>query len=158
MECLANELLNFKLIAPIVCVISKKKTLECINPNYYLTYVFSSRIWNDSMQKTIVSVKSYEIILLESQIWDLTRYGSDSRKLYLQNMDKCFSKLKLMNKIILWITTPPVNDIKHPILNNLLLMANSLIITKAREYGFHVIDLNEYFKNYLHLCGTDGIH
>jgi hypothetical protein len=47
---------------------------------------------------------------------------------------------------------------QHPVLNNLLSTTNPLTISKAEEYGFNIIDLNQYLKNYLILRASDRIH
>jgi hypothetical protein len=136
----------------------ERRTLYCGQLNSNLTYVFSSRIWNETIEKTMSIMKNYDTLLISSQIWDLTRFGDNSRELYLKNIDVCFSQLKLFNKNVIWLLTPPVDNDKHRGLSELLLATNPCIISKTIEYGFMVVDFSEHLKSHLNLRALDGIH
>ncbi|CAF3720875.1 unnamed protein product [Rotaria sordida] len=52
---------------------------------------------------------------IKSQIWDLTRYGESGHEFYLKNLNICCTRLKFMEKNVIWVTTSPVDDKKTSI-------------------------------------------
>ena len=123
--------------------------LHCRQLNTYLTYVFTSRIWNDTMEKTMSLIKNYDTLLISSRIWDLTRFNDNSHETDFKNIDFCFSKSKLFNISVVRLLTPRVDGDKHRDLNNQLLAMHPFIISKIKEYGLISVDFSEKLKNRL---------
>ena len=42
----------------------EERTLQSTALNYYVKYIFASRIWNNQMEKVMSSVRNYDVILI----------------------------------------------------------------------------------------------
>lgn len=136
----------------------EKRILRSCEYGYDLTYVFCSRIWNNHVSQIIPSIETYDIVLISSQIWDLTRYYDENGDIYLKNMDILFEKLKCTEKHIICTTTPSVDNRQYSKLGQLRSKINRLSISKAVEKNFFILDLNAELQNQLYLRSHDGIH
>jgi len=47
------------------------------------------------------SINNYDFIILQSFIWDVTRYNDNDGDIYLNNLDLCLSNLKELNKKVI---------------------------------------------------------
>jgi hypothetical protein len=63
-----------------------------------------------------------------------------------------------MNEQVIWITTPPVNASQHEVLKELLLITNTLVLSKIQQYDFEILNIYEELQNYLVLRAKDGVH
>ena len=136
----------------------EKRVLKLKESNISLCYIFCSRIWNKRMQKLLTSLKNYDIVLLQSGIWDLTRYGDVTGEIYLTNMGICFSQLQKIKTGLIWISNPPIGRDKYHHLNVLLTSLKSSILEKAKKYNFETLDLSEILEAQLDLLYDDKIH
>ena len=126
--------------------------------HYELTYAFISRCWNRSLLQILSDLKLYDLIITNSQVWDLTRYNDYDGKVYLKNKDILFSNLKQIEKKIVWMTTPPVDGQKHQHLKKLLVATNEDVLAKVKLNDFYLLDLYRHMKNQLALRNNDGLH
>ncbi|CAF3053101.1 unnamed protein product [Rotaria sp. Silwood2] len=76
----------------------EQRSLKSKSFGYDVTYIFTSRIWNQKMVQLLSSLDKYDIIIVNSQIWDLSRYEDNDGQSYLKNLDIFFSKVKLVKK------------------------------------------------------------
>ena len=136
----------------------EKRVLRSTEDHYSITFVFCSRVWNKTMSQLIANIDAYDIVFMCSQIWDLTRYRDEHGEIYLKNIDLLFDKLKLSGKHVIWIVTPPVDNRQYTKLDQLMSNINSLVISKAVDRDFSVLNLNKDLQNYLHLRSNDGLH
>lgn len=136
----------------------EKRILRSNEFNYSITYEFSSRAWNSRMSQLMSNIEIYDIILVSSQIWDLTRYQDHDGTLYLKNIDLLFEKLQLTGKHIIWMSTPRVHNLKYTRLYELQIKLNDLTIAKAVEKQFYILNLYQEMINQVNLQGKDGIH
>ena len=56
--------------------------LYCDQLNSYVTCVFTSKIWNETMEQIMSFMKNYDTLLVSSETWDLTRFADNNRELY----------------------------------------------------------------------------
>jgi hypothetical protein len=97
----------------------EKRKLISVEHGYHLDYWFCSRIWNKSINELLSYVEQYDSIFIQSMIWDHNKYHDHQGKFYLENLDTCLSKMKKLNKNIIWISIPPSNSYNN--LNKLIL-------------------------------------
>lgn len=135
----------------------EKRIVRSTEFKYCIKYIFTSRIWNNQMEENLRYLGYYDVVILSSQIWDLTRYGVDGQQLYLENLETCFKKLKFMGKVVIWVTPPPVNA-DHRSLHDLLSKINPLSLETAKKYDFFILDLHDKLKNHVDFRANDGIH
>ncbi|CAF3982465.1 unnamed protein product, partial [Rotaria sp. Silwood1] len=91
-------------------------------------------------------------------IWDISRYNDRNGDIYLKNLDLCLSKLKQLNKRIIWIQLPPSESKSAEHINNLLLKLNQSIIDKINQYSINLLNLSDCFKSNTNIRHNDGIH
>ncbi|CAF3267230.1 unnamed protein product [Rotaria sp. Silwood2] len=136
----------------------EQRSLKSENFGFDITYVFTSRIWNQQMIQLLSSLNEYDIIVINSQIWDLSRYKDYSGELYMKNLDTFFSKISYMKSKIIWLSNAPINNSKDSNLSRVLSRTNPLTVSKAQQYDMHTLDLYAKMKDYMELLSNDGIH
>jgi hypothetical protein len=136
----------------------EKRKLISIEHDYYLYYWFCSRVWNSSMHELLSSIEQYDCIIMQSMIWDLSRYGDYDGKYYLQNLEICFSKMTQLNKNIIWISIPPSNSDKTRLLNDLIFKMHSSTMEILKHYNCTSLNLYDKLNNHLNTRHVDGVH
>ncbi|GIY89599.1 PC-esterase domain-containing protein 1B [Caerostris darwini] len=135
---------------------------------FYLTKVYSEYV---EYILTKVCKSSYPyIIIMNSCLWDLLRWGHDGVEDYKFNLYYLFRKLKrvIPGCLIIWITTPPVgnemivslveelNFLKHS-LHVHILEANDHAKQVVIKNGFNVLDIHNHWQMKVHQRTDDGM-
>ncbi|CAF3079290.1 unnamed protein product, partial [Rotaria sp. Silwood2] len=136
----------------------EKRIFKCKQFNYYVSYVFNSRVWNTYMNTLLSSKENYDCIIIQSFIWDLTRYNDNDGSIYLNNLEKCLLKLKELNIPILWILLPTSDSFQAAKVNDFLTKLSPNIIQKVQQYSINLINLANSMKDIMNLRNKDGIH
>ncbi|CAF1527876.1 unnamed protein product [Adineta steineri] len=136
----------------------EKRVLQSDAFKYYVCYNFSSRIWNNQMNNLLLSMKHYNFIIVQSFIWDMSRYNDHDGSIYLMNLDLFLSKLHEMNKKIIWILLPPSGTNKADHINNALTKLSPIIIETVEKYKVNLLNLSTCLPNDIHIRHNDGIH
>ncbi|CAF1354516.1 unnamed protein product, partial [Didymodactylos carnosus] len=143
---------------------------------YFLTKcysVYSKRVILKQIGKQVIQP---DIVIMNSCLWDISRYGVKSMKQYKQNFIIFLKKLRrfLPNALLIWLSALPVfisvsrtskggvmlksAEWVRPILPGLIRDANRYCREKCPLYGVLYIDLYKHFYQLLHLRKVDGIH
>ncbi|CAF3082591.1 unnamed protein product, partial [Rotaria sp. Silwood2] len=133
----------------------EKRRFSSAEYDYHLDYWFCSRVWNRSISNSLSYIEQYNYILMQSIIWDLSRYNDRYGKFYLENLDVCLSNMKKINKNITWIIIPPSDSSTN--LNKLILQMHLPILEILKFYDCASLDLY-HLKNHSNIRSTDGIH
>ncbi|CAF1349352.1 unnamed protein product [Rotaria magnacalcarata] len=136
----------------------ERRYLECSQYKYYVSYIFTSRVWNPQVNNLVPSIEKHDFIIFESFIWDVTRYNDSAGDIYLQQFDLCLSKLRQLKKHIIWVLLPPPVSTKAQYTNELLKKLSPLIIEKIHKHSITLLNLYECFKNDMNIRNKDGVH
>jgi hypothetical protein len=136
----------------------EQRTLKSVEYDYFIRYYFSSRAWNTQMQHLLSSIDQYDLIFMQSMIWDLSRYNDCDGTYYLSNLEICLSKFKKMNKHIVWIIVPPSNSDNTHSLDNLISKLLPSVIEILTRYDCQSINLLEKLIDDTNIRCIDGIH
>uniref|UniRef100_H3AR84 Family with sequence similarity 113 n=1 Tax=Latimeria chalumnae TaxID=7897 RepID=H3AR84_LATCH len=140
---------------------------------YFLTRVYSEYV--ESVLSDFQAGPQPDVLIINSCIWDISRYGSNSMREYKSNLKKFFSRLDnilLPECLVIWNLAMPLSSeinggFLTPKLHHLglgqklpfdVIAANFYSATMADSYKFDVLDLHYHFRFELQNRVKDGIH
>ncbi|XP_030018765.1 PC-esterase domain-containing protein 1A, partial [Sphaeramia orbicularis] len=145
--------------------------------NHHLVrFYFVTRIYSRYMQTIMQDFRSGlkpDILIINSCVWDISRYNSNWTKDYKENLHQFFNELKgtlPVESLVIWNLTMPVGkrikggflvpEIEHraPQIGYDVVEANFYSGTLANAYGMDVLDLHYQFRFLLHHRARDGVH
>ncbi|XP_033757452.1 PC-esterase domain-containing protein 1B-like [Pecten maximus] len=145
--------------------------------DYHLVrFYFVTRCFNNYVNSIFTELKEEprpDIVIINSCLWDITRYGDNYVSDYKSNLEKLCLRMRncLTEKCLsLWNTTLPVSrkakggviipEVEH-MMNSLqleVLEANFVACQIVASHGLDVIDLHHFLRYHLHRRAEDGIH
>ncbi|XP_022428076.1 PC-esterase domain-containing protein 1B [Delphinapterus leucas] len=145
---------------------------------HLVRFYFLTRVYSDYLEAILEELHSGEhdpdLVIMNSCLWDLTRYGEDSWPNYLQNLESLFGRLRQVlpeSCLLVWNTAMPVgNNINSGFLPPELRPAASTLKTnvieanfyssaEAQKHGFDVLDLHFHFRRHTgKYLQPDGVH
>jgi len=143
-----------------------------------ITSRFITRVWSEALEKWLKSYVEkhgkWDIIVFNSCLWDVLRWGPFGIAEYKQNLSKFLElipKILAPNGNFIWMTTPPcAEEIKSPGMNVpvmaykyystrfMVIEANTFTAQKVSEAGFNVLDMHYYLQMQTFRRNRDGIH
>ncbi|CAJ0964926.1 unnamed protein product [Ranitomeya imitator] len=133
---------------------------------YFLTRVYSA--YMESILADFQSGPQPDVLIVNSCIWDVTRYGDQQLEDYKSNLEHLFLRLKevLMPEcLIIWSTTMPAgyrnSEVPENSAHNLrmdMVEGNFFSATLADFHTLDVLDMHYHFRSDLHLRCPDGVH
>lgn len=126
--------------------------------DYCLYYSFASRIWNRSMKDLLFKLENFDCIIVQSMIWDLSRYKDYHGRIYLDNLRICLSNLTQLNNKIIWPIIPPSDSSWNLVLNKLMSELQSSVTEILQTYGCVSLDLNDVLNGHSNIRHPDGVH
>ncbi|ESO04575.1 hypothetical protein HELRODRAFT_78799, partial [Helobdella robusta] len=171
--------------------IEYKEIREFCTSRILLRFYFVTRCFNSYVETVLADLHFHEkpdILILNSCLWDINRYGPNGMKEYVSNLNRLFASLDLIlnekydktreNKIlnnnkplIIWLTTFPISSQprgglfteetlsrSRKTLRLDVMQANYKSQQLALKYNINVIDMHYHFRNELDLRANDGIH
>ncbi|KAF2888236.1 hypothetical protein ILUMI_17937 [Ignelater luminosus] len=143
------------------------------NKDPYIKFQFITRL---NLPSFVNAVKEFpkdpDILVINSCVWDLSRWGSDGVSQFKENIIETFILLRsaLPNTHIIWLTTFPINfnckggflteEIKF--IRNMLpyhvVFANKYASEIANFFNLDVLDLHYHFRFLSNHHSEDGIH
>uniref|UniRef100_A0A673CL11 Family with sequence similarity 113 n=1 Tax=Sphaeramia orbicularis TaxID=375764 RepID=A0A673CL11_9TELE len=146
--------------------------------NHHLVrFYFVTRIYSRYMQTIMQDFRSGlkpDILIINSCVWDISRYNSNWTKDYKENLHQFFNELKgtlPVESLVIWNLTMPVgkrikggflvlDKCKATTLQYCydVVEANFYSGTLANAYGMDVLDLHYQFRFLLHHRARDGVH
>ncbi|TRY87672.1 hypothetical protein DNTS_013619, partial [Danionella cerebrum] len=138
---------------------------------YFVTRVFSA--YMESILAAFEKGIKPDVVVVNSCVWDVSRYNCQWASDYKENLTKFFRELKRIlpkETLVLWNMTMPLGkkitggflipEIQHmgPTLRFDVVEANFLGATLASEFGFDVLDLHFQFRFSLQHRMHDGVH
>ncbi|XP_059173121.1 PC-esterase domain-containing protein 1B-like [Physella acuta] len=158
--------------------ISYKEVREYVTNVHLVRFYFVTRCYNsyvETLLKDLAKDKlgQPDIIILNSCLWDISRYGPDSFMDYKENLVKLFelfSDYFSKQCLIIWNTALPISskarggflvpeiEFMSSSLRMDILEANFFAGKLATQHGFDVLDLHFYLRHHLDRQVKDGVH
>ncbi|XP_076026878.1 PC-esterase domain-containing protein 1A [Genypterus blacodes] len=153
-----------------------KEARQFQSNNHLVRFYFVTRIYSPYMQSIFSSFRhgfKPDIVIINSCIWDISRYETDWNDDYTANLHKVFNEMKRIlpkETLVIWNLTMPlgtrtnggflVPEIEHKAshMRSDVISANFHSGTLADAYGMDVLDLHFHFRLSLQHRNKDGIH
>uniref|UniRef100_A0AAY5ELL5 Family with sequence similarity 113 n=1 Tax=Electrophorus electricus TaxID=8005 RepID=A0AAY5ELL5_ELEEL len=144
--------------------------------HHLVRFYFITRVFSHYMESILADFKRElkpDVVIVNSCVWDVSRYNRKWVKEYKENLNKFFWQMKTIlpeESLIMWNMTMPlgkkivggflVPEIEHvgPALRYDVIEANFYSATLADAYGLDVLDLHFLFRFSLHHRMKDGVH
>ncbi|XP_047459693.1 PC-esterase domain-containing protein 1A isoform X2 [Mugil cephalus] len=144
--------------------------------HHLVRFYFVTRIYSRYMRSVIADLRrglKPDAVIVNSCVWDISRYNSKWLHSYKENLHEFFDDLKTVlpeETLVIWNLTMPlaenikggflVPEIEHkaPQLRYDVIEANFYSGTLADAYGMDVLDLHFLFRFSLHHRTKDGVH
>ncbi|XP_023243647.1 PC-esterase domain-containing protein 1A-like isoform X2 [Centruroides sculpturatus] len=154
--------------------IYKEERLYQFN-DYEIRFFFITRVYDDYMENIlkILQRNTVDIVLINSCLWDITRWGPkgvENYKINLQIIARKFREILPEDCLVIWLTTLPISqDVKGgflvPELEFLkfslrfhVMEANIYARKVFNKYGLDILDLHYRLQMHIHQRKKDGIH
>lgn len=159
--------------------IQYREVRQFCSDHHLVRFYFLTRVYSDYLEDILEELQSGEhapdLVIMNSCLWDLTRYGEDSWPSYLRNLESLFGRLHHVlpeSCLFVWNTAMPVGDnitsgfIPPELrataslhLKIQVIEANFYSSAEAQKQGFDVLDLHFHFRRHTekHLQ-PDGVH
>ncbi|XP_066575905.1 PC-esterase domain-containing protein 1A isoform X2 [Amia ocellicauda] len=153
-----------------------KEVRQFRTPHHLVRFYFLTQIYSNYMESILSDFKAGpqpDVLVVNSCVWDVSRYGGNSMTDYRENLNMFFIQLKktlLPECLVIWNMTMPlgmkitggflVPEIQHlgQSLRMDIIEANFYSATLADSFGFDVLDLHYHFRFSLQHRMRDGVH
>ncbi|XP_066089117.1 PC-esterase domain-containing protein 1B-like [Saccopteryx bilineata] len=139
---------------------------------YFLTRAFSPYVV-DVLDELRGGLHAPDVVVVNSCLWDLSRYGRDFRSAYRQDLESLFGLLRRAlpaRSLLLWNTAMPVAEVvsggfllpeqqaQGAHLRRDVVEANFYSAVEASRHGLDVLDLHFHFRRAGQHRLRDGVH
>ncbi|XP_007936176.1 PC-esterase domain-containing protein 1B [Orycteropus afer afer] len=145
--------------------------------HHLVRFYFLTRVYSEYLEAILEELHqgSYapDVFIMNSCLWDLSRYGPYSWKSYRQNLESLFWRLDQMlpkQCLLVWNTAmplgakisggflPPEQEFCPTSLPEEVVEANFYSSAEARKHHFDVLDLHFHFRHSGQHRQSDGVH
>ncbi|XP_035232892.1 uncharacterized protein LOC118204703 isoform X2 [Stegodyphus dumicola] len=151
----------------------EEREAVCSNAKY--SFFFLTRVYDEYVEKVLGKVtenSSPDVIVVNSCLWDLTRWGPKGVEQFKVNLKTLMKKFQSLvpDSLVIWLTTPPISsEMKGGFLVPQLqflqyqlrfyvMEANYYAQKVVIAHGFDVLDIHYHLKMQIHRRTGDGIH
>ncbi|XP_029810591.1 PC-esterase domain-containing protein 1B [Suricata suricatta] len=155
-----------------------REVRQFCSDHHLVRFYFLTRVYSNYLEAILHELQSSkhgppDLIIMNSCLWDLSRYGPDSWKSYLENLESLFERLGQVlpeSCLLVWNTAMPVGkqitagflppEHRHgdSSLRNTVIAANFHSSVEAKKHGFDVLDLHFHFRHAGCHLQRDGVH
>uniref|UniRef100_A0A4W4HE86 Uncharacterized protein n=1 Tax=Electrophorus electricus TaxID=8005 RepID=A0A4W4HE86_ELEEL len=139
--------------------------------HHLVRFYFITRVFSHYMESILADFKRElkpDVVIVNSCVWDVSRYNRKWVKEYKENLNKFFWQMKTIlpeESLIMWNMTMPLGKkivggflVPEVALRYDVIEANFYSATLADAYGLDVLDLHFLFRFSLHHRMKDGVH
>ncbi|XP_029450666.1 PC-esterase domain-containing protein 1A-like isoform X4 [Rhinatrema bivittatum] len=144
--------------------------------HHLVRFYFLTRVYSDYLESILADFKAGpqpDVVIINSCVWDVSRYGKLSMEEYKQNLGKLFSRLDeviLPECLLIWNMTLPLaqkitggfllSELQHldKTLRHDIIEANFYSAILASCHKFDVLDLHYHFRFDVQNRLKDGVH
>ncbi|XP_042869275.1 PC-esterase domain-containing protein 1B-like [Penaeus japonicus] len=142
-------------------------------------YNFITKVYSSTVKRELKAIEDGEapiphVVIMNSCIWDLTRWGANQENNYKKNMVDLFKHLRRLlpdDALMIWLTTLPVSTekirggvmikqlefVQHS-MEFIVMEANKFAQELCMAFSFNLIDLHYYMRFQLQRRTKDGLH
>ncbi|KAK2101684.1 PC-esterase domain-containing protein 1B [Saguinus oedipus] len=153
-----------------------REVREFRSDHHLVRFYFLTRVYSEYLQTILEELQSGEhapdLVIMNSCLWDVSRYGSDFWWSYQENLENLFQRLGQVlpeSCLLVWNTAMPVGEVvtgrflppqrqRTDSLKSTVVEANFYSATEARKHNFDVLDLHFYFRHARENLHWDGVH
>uniref|UniRef100_A0A8C9DIG0 PC-esterase domain containing 1B n=1 Tax=Prolemur simus TaxID=1328070 RepID=A0A8C9DIG0_PROSS len=156
---------------------SYREVREFRSGHHLARFYFLTRVYSNYLESILEELQSGEhapdVVIMNSCLWDISRYGQDSWKSYLENLENLFRRMGQVlpqSCLLVWSTTMPVGEKitgafrppeHQPLATSLkasVVEANFHSSVEAKKHNFDVLDLHFHFRHAREHLQPDGVH
>uniref|UniRef100_A0A8C3S069 Family with sequence similarity 113 n=1 Tax=Chelydra serpentina TaxID=8475 RepID=A0A8C3S069_CHESE len=142
--------------------------------HHLVRFYFVTRVYSDYVESILADFQvgpQPDVVIINSCLWDVSRYGPKSMKEYRVNLEKAFNRLdKVLPHacLLVWNMTMPVGHkiiggflipgVRQTKLPHHVIEGNFYGAVLASSHHFDVLDLHYYFRFDGHHRSGDGVH
>ncbi|XP_045103070.1 PC-esterase domain-containing protein 1A-like isoform X2 [Portunus trituberculatus] len=152
---------------------------QCKKKDLWLRFIFVTQVAAPTLMKELKSIEEGklpppDIVVVNSCLWDITRWGPEQEDQYKQNVANLFHRLQCLlppASLVVWLASLPVATervkggvfiqqiefMKHS-MRFMLLEANMCVHNLCQAFGFSFLDLHYYMQYQLSRRTNDGLH
>jgi len=171
-----DELIEGGMLGKMCNGIQYKEVRQYCVGTHLVRFYFTTRCYNNYVASILKDLKDGpdpDVVIMNSCLWDMTRYGSKAIVEYKENLVHLFKGLSSSlpeSCLVIWNTTLPISNqakggflipevqFMTTTLRLDVLEANFYAKQVAVEHGCDVLDLHFYLRHHLHRRIHDGIH
>ncbi|XP_049729497.1 PC-esterase domain-containing protein 1B-like [Elephas maximus indicus] len=154
-----------------------REVREFCSTHHLVRVYFLTRAYSRYVEKVLLELLRGEhgpdVVIMNSCLWDLSRYGQDSMWSYRRNLEALFWRLRQMlpeSCLVVWNTAMPVAETVSgcflppegmpptACLREDVVEANIYSAAEASRLGFDVLDLHFHFRHFWQHRQPDGVH
>lgn len=159
-----------------------REVREFCSDHHLVRFYFLTRVYSEYMESVLEELQSGihtpDVIIMNSCLWDVSRYGRNSLSSYRQNLENLFRRMDQMlpkSCLLVWNTAMPLGDkikaaflpqkckgqyprISVANLKKKVTQANVYSHAEATKHYFDVLDLNFHFRQARKHLQGDGVH
>ncbi|XP_067656944.1 PC-esterase domain-containing protein 1A-like [Haliotis asinina] len=156
--------------------INYREVRQYLSDYHLVRFYFVCRCYNAYMESILADLSDEprpDVVILNSCLWDISRYGVKAIDEYKENLKTLFRRFKEVlpaDCLVIWNTTLPISknarggfiipeiEFMNSTLRLDILEANYYAAKVVVENGFDVLDLHYFLRYQLHRRADDGIH
>ncbi|XP_071090826.1 PC-esterase domain-containing protein 1A-like isoform X1 [Haliotis cracherodii] len=153
-----------------------REVRQYVSDYYLIRFYFVCRCYNAYMESILADLSDEprpDVVILNSCLWDISRYGVRAIDEYKENLKTLFRRFKEVlpaDCLVIWNTTLPISknarggfiipeiEFMNSTLRLDILEANYYAAKVVVENDFDVLDLHYFLRYQLHRRADDGIH
>ncbi|XP_063042952.1 PC-esterase domain-containing protein 1A-like [Engraulis encrasicolus] len=153
-----------------------REVRQYTSDHHLIRFYFITRVYSDHMKKILEELENGlkpDLVIVNSCVWDISRYGRQWERDYLQNLTTFFKSLRSVlpeEVLIVWTMAMPLSEkiiggflvpeIAEfgPSLRIDVVEANFWSAVLASKYGLDVLDMHFHFRFSLQHQAKDGVH
>ncbi|KAG8520938.1 PC-esterase domain-containing protein 1B [Galemys pyrenaicus] len=145
--------------------------------HHLVRFYFLTRAYSQYMEQVLAELQwgehTPDVVIMNSCLWDLSRYGRNFQRRYREDLEKLFSRLYQVlpqSCLLVWNTAMPVAEVvsggflpaelrsQMARLREDVMEANFYSSAEASRFGFDVLDLHFHFRHAGQHRQRDGVH
>ncbi|EPY79197.1 hypothetical protein CB1_000951067 [Camelus ferus] len=118
---------------------------------YFLTRVYSEYL--EGVLEELTYGPAPDLVIINSCLWDLSRYGRCSMESYRENLERVFVRMDQVLPDSCLLLQPLAGSLRRDVVEG-----NFYSATLAGDYCFDVLDLHFHFRHAVQHRHRDGVH
>nr|XP_055174501.1 PC-esterase domain-containing protein 1B [Nyctereutes procyonoides] len=173
-----DELVDGGQMGPMHNGVQYREVRQFCAAHHLVRFYFLTRVYSSYLETVLQELQGSEhgppdVVIMNSCLWDLSRYGPDSWRSYRENLASLFRRLGQVlpeSCLLVWNTAMPVGKQitagflppdHRPGDDSLIVRvieANFYSSAEAKRHGFDVLDLHFHFRHAGQHRQRDGVH